>query len=114
MSGRFHANNDRIPGNVQPFKQRKQLSATLLCVGNCDAVKQRLPLGVDDRRFMVALSYVDPAVKQQKSEIGIVMTQFRTADAIASWAGLVPECNESADKKKVLDCEKVTNNLSLS
>lgn len=28
------------------------------------------------------------------------MTQFRSADAFASWAGLVPECNESAGKKK--------------
>jgi transposase len=34
------------------------------------------------------------------AETGIVMTQFRSAAAFASWAGLVPECNESAGKKK--------------
>ncbi len=28
------------------------------------------------------------------------MTQFRNADHFASWAGLVPGCNESAGKKK--------------
>ena len=28
------------------------------------------------------------------------MSQFRSADAFASWAGLVPQCNESAGKKK--------------
>ena len=28
------------------------------------------------------------------------MEQFRSADAFASWAGLVPGCNESAGKKK--------------
>ena len=34
------------------------------------------------------------------AETGIVMKQFRSADAFASWAGLVPGCNESAGKKK--------------
>lgn len=34
------------------------------------------------------------------AETGIVMEQFRSADAFASWVGLVPECNESAGKKK--------------
>lgn len=34
------------------------------------------------------------------AETGIVMEQFRSADAFASWAGLVPGCNESAGKKK--------------
>jgi len=34
------------------------------------------------------------------AEIGIVMAQFRSANAFASWAGRVPERNESAGKKK--------------
>lgn len=34
------------------------------------------------------------------AETGIVMEQFRNADAFASWVGLVPQCNESAGKKK--------------
>ena len=33
------------------------------------------------------------------AETGIIMEQFRSADAFASWAGLVPGCNESAGKK---------------
>lgn len=33
------------------------------------------------------------------AETGIVMEQFRSADAFASWAGLVPGCHESAGKK---------------
>lgn len=34
------------------------------------------------------------------AETGIVMSQFYSADHFASWAGLVPGCNESAGKKK--------------
>ena len=34
------------------------------------------------------------------AESGVVMTQFRNVDHFASWAGLVPGCNESARKKK--------------
>ena len=34
------------------------------------------------------------------AETGIIMEQFRSADAFASWAGLVPGCNESAGKMK--------------
>lgn len=34
------------------------------------------------------------------AETGIEMKQFRNADHFASWAGLVPGCNESAGKKK--------------
>jgi len=34
------------------------------------------------------------------SETGVNMCQFRNADHFASWAGLVPGCNESAGKKK--------------
>ena len=34
------------------------------------------------------------------AETGIQMKQFRNADHFASWAGLVPQCNESAGKKK--------------
>ena len=34
------------------------------------------------------------------AETGVDMTQFRNADHFASWAGLVPGCNESAGKKK--------------
>lgn len=34
------------------------------------------------------------------AETGIKMEQFRNADHFASWAGLVPGCNESAGKKK--------------
>ena len=34
------------------------------------------------------------------AETGVVMTQFHNADHFASWAGLVPGCNESAGKKK--------------
>ncbi len=34
------------------------------------------------------------------TETGIEMKQFRNADHFASWAGLVPGCNESAGKKK--------------
>ena len=34
------------------------------------------------------------------AETGVVMEQFRNADHFASWAGLVPGCNESAGKKK--------------
>lgn len=34
------------------------------------------------------------------AESGVVMTQFHSADHFASWAGLVPGCNESAVKKK--------------
>jgi len=33
------------------------------------------------------------------AETGIEMKQFRNADHFASWAGLVPGCNESAGKK---------------
>lgn len=34
------------------------------------------------------------------AETGIDMTQFYSADHFASWAGLVPGCNQSAGKKK--------------
>ena len=34
------------------------------------------------------------------AETGVIMTQFSSADHFASWAGLVPGCNESAGKKK--------------
>lgn len=34
------------------------------------------------------------------AETGIEMKQFRNSDYFASWAGLVPGCNESARKKK--------------
>ena len=34
------------------------------------------------------------------AETGIEIKQFRNADHFASWAGLVPGCNESAGKKK--------------
>lgn len=34
------------------------------------------------------------------AETGIIMEQFRSADAFASWGGFVPKCNESAGKKK--------------
>lgn len=34
------------------------------------------------------------------AEVGIVMEQFPSADHFASWCGIVPECNESAGKKK--------------
>ena len=34
------------------------------------------------------------------AETGVVMSQFYSADHFASWAGLVPGCNESAGKKK--------------
>ena len=34
------------------------------------------------------------------AEVGIVMEQFKNADHFASWAGIVPQCNESAGKKK--------------
>jgi len=34
------------------------------------------------------------------AETGVEMGQFRNADHFASWAGLVPGCNESAGKKK--------------
>ena len=34
------------------------------------------------------------------AETGIEMKQFRNSDHFASWAGLVPGCNESAGKKK--------------
>ena len=34
------------------------------------------------------------------AETGVVMSQFCNADHFASWAGLVPGCNESAGKKK--------------
>ena len=34
------------------------------------------------------------------AETGVEMKQFRNADHFASWAGLVPGCNESAGKKK--------------
>lgn len=34
------------------------------------------------------------------AETGVVMSQFYFADHFASWAGLVPGCNESAGKKK--------------
>lgn len=34
------------------------------------------------------------------AETGTEMKQFRDADHFASWAGLVPQCNESAGKKK--------------
>lgn len=34
------------------------------------------------------------------AETGVKMDQFRNADHFASWAGLVPGCNESAGKKK--------------
>ena len=34
------------------------------------------------------------------AETGIAMAQFYNADHFASWAGLVPGCNESAGKKK--------------
>lgn len=34
------------------------------------------------------------------AETGVDMGQFRNADHFASWAGLVPGCNESAGKKK--------------
>lgn len=33
------------------------------------------------------------------AETGINMEQFRNADHFSSWAGLVPECKESAGKK---------------
>lgn len=33
------------------------------------------------------------------AETGIIMEQFRNADHFCSWAGLVPECKESAGKK---------------
>ena len=34
------------------------------------------------------------------AETGVDMSQFYSADHFASWAGLVPGCNESAGKKK--------------
>lgn len=34
------------------------------------------------------------------TETGTEMKQFRDADHFASWPGLVPQCNESAGKKK--------------
>jgi len=34
------------------------------------------------------------------AETGVDMGHFRNADHFASWAGLVPGCNESAGKKK--------------
>lgn len=34
------------------------------------------------------------------AETGINMEQFKSADYFCSWAGIVPQCNESAGKKK--------------
>lgn len=40
------------------------------------------------------------------AETGIDMMHFRNADHFASWAGLVPGCNESAGKKKSSQIKK--------
>jgi len=40
------------------------------------------------------------------AETGVNMYQFRNADHFASWAGLVPGCNESAGKKKNTNIRK--------
>ena len=40
------------------------------------------------------------------AETGVVMEQFHNADHFASWAGLVPGCNESAGKKKSVHIRK--------
>ena len=43
------------------------------------------------------------------AETGIKMKQFRNADHFASWAGLVPGCNESAGKIKNRNIKSLEN-----
>ena len=43
------------------------------------------------------------------AETGIKMKQFRNADHFASWAGLVPGCNESAEKIKKRNIKSLEN-----
>ena len=45
------------------------------------------------------------------AEIGVFMKQFRNADHFASWAGLVPGCHESVEKKK--NCRTQKGNVFL-
>lgn len=40
------------------------------------------------------------------AETGTAMEAFRNADHFASWAGLVPGCNESAGKKRPIQIRK--------
>jgi len=45
------------------------------------------------------------------AETGIDMNQFKSAAQFASWAGLVPECNKSAGKKKSVKIRKGNKTL---
>jgi len=45
------------------------------------------------------------------AETGIDMSQFKSAAQFASWAGLVPECNKSAGKKKSVKIRKGNKTL---
>ena len=75
-------------------------------IGLCKANIESCILKIAERYLpQVDLVSTVPGIKSFSaiaiiSEIGVDMSVFRTAKHLCSWAGLTPQNNESADKKK--------------
>lgn len=81
---------------------RSHMDAIQLCKSNLDSVILSL---AEQYSPQIELVMSVPGIKQFSaitiiSEIGVDMSVFPTAKHLCSWAGLVPQNNESAGKKK--------------
>lgn len=99
---------DSVEGNLT----HEQNSKMKVCLNHYDSIiecvneleKAILPL-IEPFQNEINLILTVPGVKDISaiiilSEIGADMTVFKDAEHLCSWAGLTPQCNESAGKKK--------------
>ena len=99
---------DSVEGNLT----HEQNSKMKVCLNHYDSIiecvneleKAILPL-IEPFQNEINLILTVPGVKDISaitilSEIGADMSVFKDAEHLCSWAGLTPQCNESAGKKK--------------
>ena len=99
---------DSVEGNLT----HEQISKMKVCLNHYDntlncinQIEQAILPLIAPFQDKINLILTVPGVKNISavsilSEIGIDMTVFKNAEHLCSWAGLTPQCNESAGKKK--------------